>query len=94
MKTKIFIILCLVSFGLGSISTARADGDNGIYVVGDVVLARPGCFLATIAGSVLFVVALPFAATSGSIHKTADTLIVEPAQATFTRPLGDFTTLQ
>ena len=39
------------------------------------------------------VVALPFAATSGSVKKTADTLVVHPAAATFTRPLGDFTTL-
>jgi hypothetical protein len=42
----------------------------------------------------VFVVALPFAAASGSVKETADTLVVAPAKATFTRPLGDFTTLQ
>jgi len=45
-------------------------------------------------GSAVFVVALPVAAISGSVGRTADTLVVGPAQATFTRPLGDFTSIQ
>jgi hypothetical protein len=44
-------------------------------------------------GSVVFVAALPFAAASGSIKATAHTLVVDPAKATFTRPLGDFSSL-
>ncbi len=79
--------------GFGSINSSRASQDP-LDVVGDVALARPGCFLATILGSAVFVVALPFAAASGSVKETADTLVVAPAKATFTRPLGDFTTLQ
>jgi len=39
-------------------------------------------------------VALPIAALSGSVKRTADTLVLFPAQATFTRPLGDFTSLE
>lgn len=62
-------------------------------VVGDVVLARPGCLLATLLGSVVFVVSLPIAVTSGSVKETANTLVVDPAKATFTRPLGDFSSL-
>jgi hypothetical protein len=59
-------------------------------IVADVVLARPGCFAATVVGSVFFVVALPFAALSKSVGKTANSLVVKPAKATFTRPLGEF----
>jgi hypothetical protein len=59
-----------------------------------VALVRPGCFLATIVGSAVFVVALPFAAASGSVKSTADTLVLGPANATFTRPVGDFTSLE
>jgi hypothetical protein len=93
MKTKLFTMICIGLVGFGSINTSRASQDP-LDVVGDVALARPGCFLATIFGSVVFVVALPFAAASGTVKETADTLVVTPAKATFTRPLGDFSGLQ
>jgi len=44
-------------------------------------------------GSAFFIIALPIAAMSHSVKKTADTLVVAPAQATFTRPIGDFSSL-
>jgi len=93
MKTKILIVLCAVMMAIGNISPARASVDNSLDVVGDLTIVRPGCFFVTILGSVIFVVALPVAACSGSVKATADTLVVHPAQATFTRPLGDFSTL-
>ena len=80
--------------GLGSISTSRAADDKAIDAIADVTLVRPGCFIATVIGSAFFVVALPFAAASGSVKQTAHTLVMQPAQATFTRPVGDFTTLE
>lgn len=94
MKTKLFAIICLLAVSLGGVNTARASEDNSIFVVGDVVLARPGCLLATVLGSAVFVISLPIAVTSGSVHATADTLVAKPAAATFTRPLGDFTSLE
>ena len=79
---------------MGNVNVSRAGNDDDIATITDVALVRPGCFLATIVGSAVFVVALPIAAVSGSVHSTADTLVIGPAQATFTRPLGDFTSLQ
>ncbi len=93
MKNTIFLLLCVLAFSFGGVNTSRASGDNSLEVVGDLTVVRPGCFAATLVGSVFFVVALPFAAMSGSVHDTADTLVIHPAEATFTRPLGDFTTL-
>ena len=93
MKTKLLILLCVGLIGFGGIGTSRASEENSLEVVGDLVLVRPGCFAVTIIGSAIFIVALPFAAASGSVKETADTLIVHPAEATFTRPLGDFSTL-
>jgi len=87
------MVLCAGLIGFGGINTSRASDDNSIQVVGDLALARPGCFLATIFGTALFIVALPIAAASGSVKETAHTLVVRPAQATFTRPLGDFSSL-
>jgi hypothetical protein len=59
----------------------------------DVVVARPLCFAATVIGSVFFVVSLPIAATTKSVNRSAQALVVTPAKATFTRPLGDFDAL-
>ena len=94
MKTKLLMVLCVIVTGLGSVNVCRASDDNSIATITDVALVRPGCFVATLLGSVVFVVALPIAAISGSVRQTADTLVVAPAQATFTRPIGDFTTIE
>lgn len=94
MKTKFLILLCVITIGMGNISITRADSDDDIATITDVALVRPGCFLATLLGSALFVVALPIAACSGSIKSTASTLVGTPAQATFTRPIGDFSSLE
>ena len=87
------MVLCAGLIGFGGINTSRASEDHSIQVVGDLAVARPGCFLATILGTAVFIVALPIAAASGSVRETANTLVVRPAQATFTRPLGDFSSL-
>jgi hypothetical protein len=94
MKTKLLILLCALTLVMGNVTVSRASDDNDIATITDVALVRPGCFLATLIGSAVFVVALPIAAISGSVHSTADTLVVAPAQATFSRPLGDFSSLK
>jgi hypothetical protein len=93
MKTKLLTIVCVTVIGLCSINVGHASDADPLEVVGDVVIVRPGCFVATVIGSVVFIVALPIALTSGSVKETADALVVKPAEATFTRPIGDFSTL-
>ena len=63
-------------------------------VAADALVVRPTCLVATIVGSVVFVVALPWAAASKSIKKTANALVVAPANATFSRPMGDMDALK
>ena len=90
MKTKLVTLVCVLVLMLGSVSPCMASTDSGsLEAIADVLIVRPGCFVATVLGSVLFVVALPVAAASGSIPHTAKVLVVQPAQATFTRPVGD-----
>jgi hypothetical protein len=93
MKTKLLTALCAVTL-LATATPASADEDHALPAAIDLGLVRPGCLAATIGGSALFVLALPFAAMSHSIKKTAHTLVVVPAKATFTRPVGDYTTLE
>jgi hypothetical protein len=93
MKTKLLIALCALTM-LGTSTPAFADEDKSLDVVADVGLVRPSCFIVTAAGTALFVAILPIAAVSRSVKKTAHTLVTVPAKATFTRPVGDFTSLQ
>jgi len=93
MKTKLLTALCALTL-LSTATPAVAEEDKSLTAVADVALVRPGCFIATVGGAALFVVALPFAAMSKSVKKTAHTLIAVPAKATFTRPVGDFSSLE
>jgi hypothetical protein len=94
MKSRTAAILLAAIFVL--VSTPRSYGfeDQSFEAVAtDVLVARPACFVATVLGSVLFVVALPVAAISKSTSQTAEALVGKPGRATFTRPLGDLSSL-
>lgn len=91
MRTKFITLLCALGISLGTVTPSFAgNGSSPEAVVADVAVARPACLVATVAGAAVFIVALPFAAISKSTKKTANTLIVKPGKATFTRPVGDF----
>ena len=96
MKTKpIIIFLCIAALLLSQVNTASAaHNEEGGAMIVDFLIARPACLVATIIGSAFFVVALPIAAASGSVNRAADALVVKPAKATFTRPLGDFESIE
>ena len=92
MKSKLITGVC-VALVLGLETPSFAQDDGALTAMADVAVVRPGCFIATVVGSAFFVVALPFAAMSKSIKKTARTLVIKPAKATFTRPVGDMDAL-
>jgi hypothetical protein len=77
-----------------AMSAAQADdtvsGDRATDMVVDVVVMRPLGLVATVLGTALTVVALPFTIPSGSVGESAQAFIVKPAEYTFKRPLGDF----
>ncbi len=58
-------------------------------MMADLLLARPVGILATVFGSAVFIVALPFSLIGGNTGATFKHLIVAPAKFTFHRPLGD-----
>ena len=92
MKSKLLItVICVLALLLSTSTPAFAAGDtDATSMAVDVVVARPATFALTILGSVLFVISLPVAVTSGNVGKAAKTLVTTPAKDTFTRPLGDF----
>lgn len=91
MRSKLLTtILCVLALLLSTVTPSYASDDTDpVSVVVDVVVARPVSFTLTIVGSVLFVVSLPVALTSGTTDRTAHTLVVTPARDTFVRPVGD-----
>jgi hypothetical protein len=92
MKTKLLTAICALAITAGSLQTSSAAEEiastDGWKYTSDILVARPIRFGATVIGSAIFVVGLPVALMSGSVKKTADVLVVRPAKATFTRPLG------
>ena len=93
MKTKLITAICIASLlGAGATPCLATTGDD-MNVATDAIIVRPACLVATVVGSALFILALPFAAMSKSVKKTAHQLVVRPARATFSRPLGDMEAL-
>ena len=95
MKTRILTFCCVLAIYLSEMPASRALDDGSTEAVAaDVLAVRPACFVATVLGSVVFVIALPIAAISKSVPQTANALVKKPARATFTRPLGDMSALE
>ncbi len=87
MNNKVTALVCLVALVTAGTPRCFASDDAAAMAV-DAVVARPVCFAVTILGGAFFVISLPVAAASKSVHRAAKLLVVKPAQATFTRPLG------
>ncbi|HYR58590.1 MAG TPA: hypothetical protein VEO95_08180 [Chthoniobacteraceae bacterium] len=94
MTSRIAAWALVIAFCTSARSLANGGPENFEAVAVDLVVARPCWLVATVVGTGLFIVSLPVAAMSKSVNKTARTLVAKPAQATFTRPLGDFSTLE
>jgi hypothetical protein len=65
-------------------------GDKGSDMMVDAVLLRPLGLVGMVLGAVVTVITLPFTLPGGNADEAARYLIVEPAEYTFNRPLGDF----
>ncbi len=64
------------------------DRPTGLEMTADVVLVRPLALAATVLGTGLFVISLPFSALGGNVGEAADNLVVLPFKTTFVRCLG------
>ncbi len=95
---KKWIILCIVAVFLvmpfGSTAVAKMKSyppeNSGPLMVADFLVARPLGLTSLVAGSVSFVVTLPFSALGKNVGQAFEYMIVDPAVYTFNRPLGGF----
>lgn len=94
-QSLVFIIIAsLVFVPLGA--SALAEGNSmdeeisGEAMIADLVFVRPLGIVAVAVGSVFFIVSLPFSLLGGNSKDAAQKLVYDPANFTFSRPLGDF----
>ena len=89
-----FMVMALALVPFAGVGLAEDGSENkgpdGISMVADAIFARPIGFVATVAGTVLFILTLPFSAIGGNTGKAAEKLVVAPGKFTFARPLGHF----
>lgn len=69
-------------------TVTQEEGTDPALMVFDLLLVRPAGIGATILGTAVFVVALPFSLAAGNTGESFDHLMKAPAQYTFHRPLG------
>jgi hypothetical protein len=99
-RARNFIVgLIVVALCLSPVSALAVD-DSEIYVfkrqpqgdtmVGDALVVRPIGIACLAISSVVYVVALPFAALGGNTQQATQKMVKDPFNYTFRRPLGDF----
>ena len=82
-------VIIFAMSGASSVSWAREpEGPRAADIV-DLVVLRPLGFVATIVGTCVFVVTLPFTVPTRAVDKSADTFVVTPFKYTFSRPFPD-----
>ena len=91
-KLSTLVTVALLSGFMAFAGPAQAqrieEQPSALAMVGDAVIARPLLLGATVVGSVVHTVALPFSALGGNAGEAGETLVVRPAKATFVRCLG------
>lgn len=96
MRLKIFrmtfftAVLGALLFSLPAVAQQQNQGvqPSGGAMVMDALIARPLLAAATLGGTALFIVSMPFSAMGGNMEGVAETLVMTPARATFARCLG------
>ena len=99
LTTYTVVMLLGLSISLAPMSAlARQDGDVFVYrsqpsgeaMIGDALIVRPVSLVCLGVSSLVFLIGWPFAAAGGNEEEAKQTLLKDPVQYTFKRPLGDF----
>jgi len=88
---KAAVIFLLLSMGISTPVVALDDLNDkpsAGAVIGDLLFARPILFATTQIGSLFYTLSLPLTLLNGDSERVAETLVVGPAQSTYTRCLG------
>ncbi len=89
-----FLIILLLMNPLYALAATTEKGtdeaqNSPMAMTIDLIILRPLGLVATLAGTLIFIVSSPFAALGGNTEEAWNSLVVTPAEYTFKRPLGD-----
>lgn len=88
-RALIGIVIVSLLSGCVSVSWAAENEIGKVEDIVDLVVLRPlGC-VAIVAGTVVFVLTLPFTYPTHSVDKSAERFVVRPFKYTFSRPFPD-----
>ena len=95
IKSAIIVMATmLVTVPFGSPALAQeyfeAKEPGGGAMMYDMVVLRPIGLVATVIGSAVWLVSLPFSAAGDNVGTATEKLVKDPAAFTFIRPLGEF----
>lgn len=90
-----FLIFALLASPLAALSETveRRIGEkenSAEMMTVDLIAARPIGLVATVGGTLVYLISWPFSALGGNSDQAWQTLVVSPAEYTFKRPLGEF----
>ena len=96
-KLVTYFMAFTLALGSLSIATSASAGEtysfnakpSGGDILLDALFMRPVMLAGTVIGAAVFIVTSPFSAVGGNLGDSAETLVMEPAQYTFVRPLGE-----
>ena len=88
-KAIICGLIAVVIVGYASVGWSGEPTAARVEDITDLVILRPlGC-VATLVGTGLFVLTLPFTVPTRSVRESADRFVVAPFHYTFSRPFPD-----
>lgn len=82
------LITCALPAPVMADTSGNESGDDGAVII-DLALLRPIGLVATIGGTAIFIASLPISLPTGSVGKTFNALVKQPAKYTFWRTLGE-----
>ena len=88
----VVVAVCLLSFSVTPLVAAELPEPSSDEVAADLLFVRPVALCSILAGSVLYVVSLPFTIPTGNVKLAGRKLVVEPVKYTFSKPLGELDT--
>ena len=90
----LFLVAAMICVPFGTSAVAQSkDFDDDISaeaMAADLLVIRPLGIVASVVGTAVFIVSLPFSALGGNTKIACQKLVEDPAKFTFKRPLGDF----
>ena len=94
-QSMVFLLIAamiFIPFGTSALAESKAVNNDisASAMAADLLVIRPLGIVATVVGSAIFIVSLPFSALGGNTKIACRKLVGDPAKFTFTRALGDF----